>query len=176
MMPVDTEPGLLAKSAISMELLRELSNGIPAKHVLFVIDICYGGIPGSRLHSLSPMTKDYLKVITREPGRQLMTAGGTGQQALAGPKWKHSVFTYYLLEGIGKGHGDLNGDGIIPASELFTYLDEHVQSAALRHDHVQRPRNCGGLHRRKVNLSSYPKNLLRDLKSRKHQGQGAQER
>ena len=143
MMPVDTEPGLLAKSAISMELLRELSNGIPAKHVLFVIDICYGGIPGSRLRSLPPMTKDYLKVITREPGRQLMTAGGTGQQALAGPKWKHSVFTYYLLEGIGKGYGDLNGDGIIPASELFTYLDEHVQSAALRHDHVQRPELWG---------------------------------
>ena len=143
MMPVDTEPGLLAETAISMGLLRELSDGIPAKHVLFVIDICYGGIPGKRLRSLTPMTKDYLKVITRESGRQLMTAGGTGQQALAGPKWKHSVFTYYLLEGIGKGYGDLNGDGIIPASELFAFLDEHVQSAALTHDHVQRPEMWG---------------------------------
>jgi formylglycine-generating enzyme required for sulfatase activity len=139
MMPVDTEPGRLAETALSMELLHEISETIPAKQVLFLIDICYGGIAGRSLRSLTPMTKDYLQVITREPARQLITAGGTGQQALAGPKWKHSVFTYYLLQGIGKGYGDLNGDGIIPASELFAFLDEHVQSAALTHNHVQRP-------------------------------------
>ncbi len=139
MMPVDTEPGRLVDTAMSMALLRELSDTIPAKQVLFLIDICYGGIPGRNLRSLPPMTKDYLQVLTREPARQLITAGGTGQQALAGPKWKHSVFTYYLLEALGKGYGDLNGDGIIPASELFAYLDEHVQSAALTHNHVQRP-------------------------------------
>jgi len=139
MMPVDTVPGRLAETAMSIALLRELSDAIPAKQVLFLIDICYGGISGRRLRFLPPMTKGYLQVITQEPARQLITAGGTGQQALAGPKWKHSVFTYYLLEGIGKGYGDLNGDGIIPASELFAYLDEHVQSAALTHNHVQRP-------------------------------------
>jgi formylglycine-generating enzyme required for sulfatase activity len=143
MMPFDTEPGLLAETAISIGLLHELSDAIPAKQVLFLIDICYGGIAGRSFRSLPPMTKDYLKVITREPARQLITAGGTGQQALAGPKWKHSVFTYYLLEGIGKGYGDLNGDGIIPASELFAFLDEHVQSAALSHNHVQRPEMWG---------------------------------
>ncbi|GJL57654.1 MAG: hypothetical protein NPIRA03_05110 [Nitrospirales bacterium] len=139
MMPVDTEPGLLADTAINVDLLRELSETLPAKQVLFLIDICYGGIAGRSQRSLPPMTGNYLKMIGREPARQLITAGGTGQQALAGPKWKHSVFTYYLLEGIGKGKGDLNGDGIIPASELFAFLDEHVQSAALTHKHVQQP-------------------------------------
>jgi formylglycine-generating enzyme required for sulfatase activity len=143
MMPVDTEPGLLADTAISVDLLRELSESLPAKQVLFLIDICYGGIAGRSQRSFPPMTSNYLKVIASEPARQLITAGGTGQQALAGPKWKHSVFTYYLLEGIGKGKGDLNGDGIIPTSELFTFLDEHVQSAALTHKHVQRPEMWG---------------------------------
>ena len=143
MMPVDTEPGLLPDTAISVNLLRELSEALPAKQVLFLIDICYGGIAGRSQRSLPPMTSNYLKMITSEPARQLITAGGTGQQALAGPKWKHSVFTYYLLEGIGKGHGDLNGDGIIPTSELFAFLDEHVQSAALTHNHVQRPEMWG---------------------------------
>ncbi|HBP90256.1 MAG TPA: hypothetical protein DD706_21505, partial [Nitrospiraceae bacterium] len=143
MMPVDTEPGLLADTAISVELFRELSAELPAKQVLFLIDICYGSITGRNLRSLPPMTKNYLQRIASEPARQLITAGGTGQQALAGPKWKHSVFTYYLLEAIGKGHGDLNGDGIIPTSELFAFLDEHVQSAALTHNHVQRPEMWG---------------------------------
>ncbi|WP_342346731.1 SUMF1/EgtB/PvdO family nonheme iron enzyme [uncultured Nitrospira sp.] len=143
MMPVDTEPGLLPDTAISVEILRELSEALPAKQVLFLIDICYGGIAGRSQRSFPPMTGNYLEMITSEPARQLITAGGTGQQALAGPKWKHSVFTYYLLEGIGKGRGDLNGDGIIPTSELFTFLDEHVQSAALTHKHVQRPEMWG---------------------------------
>ena len=143
MMPVDTEPGLLADTAISVDLLRELSESLPAKQVLFLIDICYGGIAGRSQRSFPPMTSNYLKMIASEPARQLITAGGTGQQALAGPKWKHSVFTYYLLEGIGKGKSDLNGDGIIPASELFAFLDEHVQSAALTHKHVQRPEMWG---------------------------------
>ncbi|HSF11204.1 MAG TPA: caspase family protein, partial [Nitrospirales bacterium] len=143
MMPVDTEPGLLADTAISVDLLRELSESLPAKQVLFLIDICYGGIAGRSQRSFPPMTSNYLKMIASEPARQLITAGGTGQQALAGPKWKHSVFTYYLLEGIGKGKGDLNGDGIIPTSELFAFLDEHVQSAALTHNHAQRPEMWG---------------------------------
>ncbi|MFZ1746775.1 MAG: SUMF1/EgtB/PvdO family nonheme iron enzyme [Nitrospirales bacterium] len=143
MMPVDTEPGLLADTAISVDLLRELSESLPAKQVLFLIDICYGGIAGRSQRSFPPMNSNYLKMIASEPARQLITAGGTGQQALAGPKWKHSVFTYYLLEGIGKGKGDLNGDGIIPTSELFAFLDEHVQSAALTHKHVQRPEMWG---------------------------------
>ena len=139
MMPVDADPSLLAETSISMALIRELSDAIPAKQVLFLIDICYGDIDGRSLRSLAPMTKDYLEVITGEPARQLITAGGTGQKPLVGPEWKHSVFTFYLLEGLGKGHGDLNRDGIIPASELFAFLDEHVQSAALRHNHAQRP-------------------------------------
>nr|MBI3612803.1 hypothetical protein [Nitrospirota bacterium] len=50
----------------------------------------------------------------------------------------HSVFTYYLLEGL-KGLADLNDDGIIPASELYSYLDGRVFSAAQMKGHTQRP-------------------------------------
>jgi formylglycine-generating enzyme required for sulfatase activity len=67
-----------------------------------------------------------LKQITREPGRQLITAGGPGQQVVEGPQWGHSVFTYFLLKGIKEGLADLNQDGIIPASELYAYLDGRV--------------------------------------------------
>ncbi len=139
MMPFDSEPDLLAGTAISMGLIRELSEAIPAKQVLFLIDICYGGIAGRRLRSLTPMTEEYLQIITREPSRQLITAGGPGQKALEGPEWNHSVFTYYLLEGLEKGYADLNSDGIIPASELFAYVDEHVNSASKMRNHAQRP-------------------------------------
>jgi hypothetical protein len=53
-----------------------------------------------------------------------------------GPQWGHSVFTYYLLEGLRKGLADLNQDGVIPASELYAYLDGRVPAASENH---QRP-------------------------------------
>jgi hypothetical protein len=139
LLPVDGEQGALAETSISMGLIRDLADALPAKQVLFLVDVCYGGIAGQQFRSLPRMTEDYLKQITRERGRQLITAGGAQQEAMEGPEWGHSVFTYYLLEGLGKGLADLNDDGIIPASELHYYLDQRVFAAARIKNHNQRP-------------------------------------
>jgi formylglycine-generating enzyme required for sulfatase activity len=122
-----------------MSVIQELADSIPAKHILFVIDTCYGGIAGKRYRSVPRMTTEYLRQITREPGRQLISAGGANQKVLETPDFQHSVFTYYLLEGLSKGLADLNKDGLIPASELYTYLDSRVVEAARTKGHMQRP-------------------------------------
>ena len=139
LIPVEGQSDALVATGISMGHIRELTNIVPARHVLFLMDVCYGGIAGQQFRSISPLTESYIKVITREQGRQLITAGGADQQAIEGPVWGHSVFTYYLLEGLGKGLADLNDDGIIPASELYTYLDQRVYTAAQLTGHTQRP-------------------------------------
>ena len=140
LLPVGGEQERLAKTGISMGRIRELAEALPSKHVLFLVDVCYGGIAGTQFKSLLPKyTAEYYKAITKERGRQLITAGGAGQQALEGPEWGHSVFTYYLLEGLNKGLADLNSDGIIPASELYSYLDSRVFAAARMKEHEQRP-------------------------------------
>ena len=139
LIPVEGQSDSLVATGISMGHIRELTNILPARHVLFLMDVCYGGIAGQQFRSISPLTESYIKVITREQGRQLITAGGADQQAIEGPVWGHSVFTYYLLEGLGKGLADLNDDGIIPASELYTYLDQRVYTAAQLTGHTQRP-------------------------------------
>jgi hypothetical protein len=139
LLPVNGEQDSLAGTSLSMGLIRELSDALPSKHVLFLVDVCYGGVAGQQFRSLPPMTEAYLKTITRERGRQLITAGGAEQQAMEGPEWGHSVFTHYLLEGLGKGLADLNDDGIVPASELYGYLDSRVFAAAQLKGHQQRP-------------------------------------
>ena len=139
LLPVEAEQEGLARTAIPMSLIRDLADGLPAKQVLFLVDVCYGGVAGQQFRSLPKYTAEYLKAITRERGRQLITAGGPKQQAMEGPEWGHSVFTYYVLEGLRKGMADLNSDGIIPASELYAYLDERVFSAAQMKGHQQRP-------------------------------------
>lgn len=139
LLPVDAEANALSGTAIDMGLIQSLAQALPAKQILFLIDSCYGGIAGQRFRSLSPTAESYLKLITREKGRQLLTAGGADQQAVESPTWGHSAFTYYLLEGLGKGLADLNEDGVIPTSELYTYLDQRVYAAAHLLGHIQRP-------------------------------------
>lgn len=139
LLPVDAEANALSGTAIDMGLIQSLAQALPAKQILFLIDSCYGGIAGQRFRSLSPSAEAYLKLITREKGRQLLTAGGADQQAVESPTWGHSAFTYYLLEGLGKGLADLNEDGVIPTSELYTYLDQRVYAAAHLLGHTQRP-------------------------------------
>ena len=139
LLPVESRQAALSATAIDMGVIRTLAQALPAKQVLFLIDVCYGGIAGQRFRSLSPMTNQYLRVITREKGRQLIAAGGADQQAVESPEWGHSAFTYFLLKGLGSGLADMNGDGIIPASELYAYLDQRVYSAAQLIGHTQRP-------------------------------------
>lgn len=140
LLPVDAKRDRLHTSAINIGEIRQLATLLPAKHVLFVVDVCYGGIAGQQYRStLPPQTENCLRQITAEKGRQLITAGGPGQQVVEGPQWGHSVFTYYFLEGLGKGLADLNHDGVIPTSELYIYHDSRVFSAAQMKGHVQRP-------------------------------------
>ncbi len=139
LLPVDAQPDFLSGTTIDMGVIRTLAHALPAKHVLFLIDVCYGGIAGHRFRSFSPMTDAYVKVITREKGRQLITAGGADQQAIESPEWGHSAFTHYLLNGLGQGLADLNDDGIIPTSELYSYVEKRVYAAANLVGHTQRP-------------------------------------
>jgi len=141
LLPVDAEMDDFAGTGISMGLIKELADALPSKHVLFIVDSCYGGIAGQsfRSASMSKTTEDYVRLITRERGRQVITAGGADQEALESPEWNHSVFTHFLLNGIEQGLADLNDDGIIPASELYAYLDSRVYAAAQLKGHTQRP-------------------------------------
>lgn len=139
LLPVEARQTALSATAIDMGVIRTLAQALPAKQMLFLIDVCYGGIAGQRFRSLSPMTAEYVRVITREKGRQLITAGGSDQQAIESPEWGHSAFTYFLLKGLGEGLADINGDGIIPTSELYSYLDQRVYAAAQLVGHTQRP-------------------------------------
>ncbi|MBI5410522.1 MAG: SUMF1/EgtB/PvdO family nonheme iron enzyme [Nitrospirae bacterium] len=139
LLPVGAKKEELGRTGIDMGRIRSLADLLPSKHVLFLVDVCYGGIAGTAFKSPKTYDADYLREITRERGRQLITAGGPGQEALEGPEWGHSVFTYYLLQGLNKGLADLDGDGIIPASELHTYLARRVFDAAKDKGHTQRP-------------------------------------
>ncbi|MDO8723729.1 MAG: caspase family protein [Syntrophales bacterium] len=124
------------QSNISMNTLKEdISKKLAAKHVFYVMDACYGGLL-TATRGLEKQTKRdlaYLQEITREPVRQVLTAGGKDQEVLDGGPKGHSVFTGRLIEELE------NAGDFITANELQAKVKEKVFSDANARNHKQTP-------------------------------------
>ncbi|MBZ5524476.1 MAG: polysaccharide deacetylase family protein [Acidobacteriia bacterium] len=124
--PVDADLSNYQGQAISMSNFQDIAESIPAKHLLFVMDSCYSGLALTRGGGLGN-SANYLQEIARRTARQMFTAGGSDEQVADNGPNGHSVFTWTLLQGL-DGRADLNGDGVITASELATYVAPAVSS------------------------------------------------
>jgi len=120
---------------ITMSQLKDdISRAIPAKHVFYAFDACYSGLLTSRSVD-KKVTRDlaYLKNITKERVRQVLTAGSKGQEALDGGPRGRSVFTGRLIEVL-----EATGD-YITANEIQAILKEKVYQDARARGHEQTP-------------------------------------
>ena len=126
--PVDAGLNDLQADAIAMPQLQEVAEAITAKHALFVIDACYSGLGLTRAGSVAA-DSNFARTNARRVGRQMMTAGGADQQVADDGPGGHSVFTWTLLQAL-NGKADLNGDGLITATELAAYVAPAVSAIA----------------------------------------------
>lgn len=97
---------------------------VRAKHILFIMDACYGGLALTR--SIGPGGVRFLKDMMLRHSRQVLTAGKADEVVAdsGGPLPNHSVFTGYLLEGIrGKAATE---HGVITAAGLMAYVYNRV--------------------------------------------------
>lgn len=123
--PVDSDPNQFATDAIPMTEIQNIAESLNAKHVLFVMDACYSGLGLTRGGGAA----NYLRDNAKRLGRQMLTAGGAEQLVSDGGPGGHSVFTWTLLQGLA-GKGDLNGDGLITATELAAYVAPAVSAVS----------------------------------------------
>jgi len=121
---------------ISMTLIKEdISKRIPAKHIFYVMDSCYSGLLALKRGSPRKSDRDlnYLREITKETSRQVLTAGSVNQQVLDGGPMGHSVFTGRFVEVL------KSADDYITAHEISTLVKEKVFSDARARGHKQTP-------------------------------------
>lgn len=123
--PADSDPNKLATDAVPMTELQNIAESVTAKHVLFVMDACYSGLGLTRGAGSSNFLRDNAKRL----GRQMLTAGGADQLVADGGPNGHSVFTWTLLQALA-GKADLNGDGLITATELAAYVAPAVSAVS----------------------------------------------
>jgi formylglycine-generating enzyme required for sulfatase activity len=122
---------------ISMTTIREdVSKKIPAKHIFYVIDACYGGLLLSRGESKkSQRNLEYLQEITKEDVRQVLTAGDKNQTVLDGGPKGHSVFTGRFIQALEE------ATDFITAREISQSVKEKVFSDARTRNHTQTPKD-----------------------------------
>ncbi len=129
-LPVDADPSQPVLTAISTDQLNEISEAIPAKHLYFVMDACYGGLIFARSQpsAISADVISFVEVVSKRRARQALTAGGRDQPVFDTGPGGHSVFTFHFLQGLENGFADLDKNGIITASELASYILPRVTS------------------------------------------------
>ncbi|MCW8930124.1 MAG: caspase family protein [Gammaproteobacteria bacterium] len=109
-----------SSSFIRWDELTRNAELIRAKHILFIMDACYGGLAVNR--DIQAGSSRFLKDMYQRFSRQVITAGKANEVVAdsGGPLPNHSVFTGHLIEGI-RGSA-ANEYGVITASGLMAYV------------------------------------------------------
>ena len=126
LLPSDGNHNDLFTTSIPMNDLKIISSMSNAKHILFLVDACYGGLAATNTRGLASSTPGFLEKITRYKSRQIITAGGRGEKVIEKAEWGHSAFTLNLLRGLKEWMADINMDGIITGEELGLFLKKKV--------------------------------------------------
>ena len=108
----------------------------PAKHVFFVMDACFGGLLlDQRAVDVKPGRDEaYLREITEEHVRQVLTAGQADETVLDGGPRGHSVFTGRFIEALEE------VKDYVTARQLIARISKEVYGDAATRGHKQRPR------------------------------------
>ena len=108
---------------ISWDELTRSADLISAKHILFVIDACYGGVALSR--SLAGSYR-FVKDVASRFSRQVLTAGKADEVVAdsGGPRPGHSIFTGHLLDAL-DGNA-MAEDGVLTANRVMAYVYDKV--------------------------------------------------
>lgn len=126
LIPYDGSADEIYKNITMTEIRDTVSKKLPVKHVFYAVDACYSGLLTTRaIDTKSRRDLAYMKEITKERVRQVLTAGSKGQEVLDGGRNGHSVFTGRLIE-ILEAAGDY-----VTANEIQSIIKEKVYGDAL---------------------------------------------
>lgn len=110
-------------SLLRWDTLTRDADLIQAKHLLFIMDACYGGLAITR--AMKPGSLRFLKDMLQRTARQVLTAGKANEVVAdrGGPRADHSVFTGHLLDAL---DGAATSSGVVTANGVMAYVCQQV--------------------------------------------------
>ncbi|NJR75022.1 MAG: hypothetical protein HC773_18080 [Scytonema sp. CRU_2_7] len=144
---------------LPMQELHDALNALPCRHMLAILDCCFAGafrwasLKRDIVPKVTVYKERYDRFIT-DAAWQVITSAADDQKALdaLGQRGKvidgneiHSPFAKALFDALRGGAdegADLNKDGIITATELYSYLRDRVEILTENHYKRQTPGLC----------------------------------
>ena len=135
----NTRPNRLGSTAVSAEFVQRCMQAGRSRHVVLLLDCCYGGAfaQGVRVRAAGDIhVLDSFPSDTRSGGgrgRAVITASRAMEFAFEGDKLgdnqhrRPSVFTAALVEGLATGDADRDEDGWVSLNELYDYVFDRVR-------------------------------------------------
>jgi len=115
-------------SLVSHSNLRTIINNIPCKHILLVMDVCFGGTfdpsiahRGGDIYERTD-NNTFIKRKMQYKTRVYLTSGGN-EYVPDGRPGHHSPFAHNFIEALNSGGGK---DGILTLSEIMSYVEKTV--------------------------------------------------
>jgi hypothetical protein len=115
------------QSAYPYSELREDIDNIPCRHILLILDVCFGGSFDPSIRDAQTRGKEYQEASTLEfiqrklRYRSRLYVSSVDQQTEAPEGRGHSPFAWRLLEALRSGGGQ---DGVLTWNELLAYLEK----------------------------------------------------
>ncbi|MTB51695.1 caspase family protein [Lewinella sp. W8] len=131
----------------SMEKMIDCLGNLEVKHLLLLLDCCFGGAirwasryRASNFLLYNKLSIQHYKYFIESPSWQVLTSTAPNQSALDfidhGLGADHSPFAKCILDGL-KGEADLNPDKVITTSELFTYVQNRLTVISNKNNNKQ---------------------------------------
>lgn len=126
--------------------LDDISN-LPARHVLVILDACKSGFALSakfkrRGEGQAPGT---IVELAGRVSRRVITSATHAQTAMDGGGSGNSLFTETLVDAVANLRADVDKDGYITTTDLFSYVRQQVGDTAIRVHHVKQTPDYGYL-------------------------------
>jgi hypothetical protein len=137
--PADGDPKYLDATAIPMkEVLSKLGQS-KAREVLAVVDSCFSGAGGRSV--LPPGARPLVRVREELAPAQLALFSASSGSEISGPApgGAGGLFTKYVVDGLGTGAADINGDGQVSLGELSQWVTPRVAREAKKDNRDQNP-------------------------------------
>jgi hypothetical protein len=139
LMPYDGNPKDVASTALATSDVMHALAETKAKEVLAVIDSCFSGAGGRSV--LPPGTRPLMRVKDATPDARmaLFTASRGDEISGLAPGENAGVFTKFVVQALGTGVADGNGDGQVSLQELSDWVGPRVARDAKKDNREQHP-------------------------------------
>jgi metacaspase-1 len=138
LLPIDYDPGDVARTALSATELTRLLAAIRAKRLVVLLDACHAAgaaqlKSGNAIATFkSGLDDKTYEALGRGAGRVVIASSRADELSCVLPGMKNSLFTAYLLEALG-GAAASDDEDFVRVLDVFHHISENVPLRAIQH-------------------------------------------